>query len=81
MKSPLTFHKYVNFCDNLRWNTLYKILTSPHSSTYYLIMFDTIDKYNSDYENVRKIGSGKFGTVFQVRNQITGEIFAAKFVK
>lgn len=44
-------------------------------------MFDPGDKYKAEYENVRKIGSGKFGTVFQVRRADSGELFAAKHVK
>eukprot|EP00093_Oithona_nana_P005155 05155.XXX_203725_205300_1 [CDS] Oithona nana genome sequencing. len=44
-------------------------------------MFDSADKYKSEFENVRQIGSGKFGTVHQVRNVHSGDVFAAKVVK
>ena len=44
-------------------------------------MFDSSEKYKSEFENVRKIGSGKFGTVYQVRNVHSGDVFAAKVVK
>ena len=44
-------------------------------------MFDCVEKYESDFEHVSKIGSGKFGTVFRVRNVASGEVFAAKHVK
>ena len=57
------------------------LLTEERTISAHLIMFETIEKYNSDFENVGKIGSGKFGTVYQIRNQHTGEMFAAKFVK
>ena len=44
-------------------------------------MFDSAEKYKADFDHVRKIGSGKFGTVHQVRNVHSGDVFAAKVVK
>lgn len=44
-------------------------------------MFDSEQAYNATFENVRKIGSGKFGTVFQVKHVKSGQFFAAKRVK
>jgi serine/threonine protein kinase len=44
-------------------------------------MFESRDTYEADFENVRKIGSGQFGTVYQVRNRQSGDTFAAKHVK
>ena len=44
------------------------------------IMLECGEKYKSDFEHVGKIASGKFGTVFRVRN-VNGDIFAAKHVK
>jgi len=35
----------------------------------------------ADFEDVGKIASGKFGTVYRARNVITDDIFAAKHVK
>ena len=44
-------------------------------------MFDSTEKYKSEFEHVSKIGSGKFGTVHQVRNVHSSDVFAAKVVK
>ena len=44
-------------------------------------MMDCSEKYNADFEDVGKIASGKFGTVYRARNVITDDIFAAKHVK
>ena len=44
-------------------------------------MFDSTEKYKSEFEHVSKIGSGKFGTVHQVRNVHSSDVFAAKIVK
>ncbi len=44
-------------------------------------MFDCGEKYKSEFETVAKIGSGKFGTVFRVKNVLSGETHAAKHVR
>ena len=44
-------------------------------------MIDCGEKYYSDFEDVSKIASGKFGTVYRSRNVISGDVFAAKHVK
>ncbi len=45
-------------------------------------MFSPIENYKTDYECLKKVGSGKFGTVFQVRSRPKPEdIFAAKHIK
>ena len=45
------------------------------------MLFEKADKYQSEFENVAKIASGAFGTVFKVRNLVSGQFFAAKYVK
>ena len=40
-----------------------------------------IKYYGEDYEKLKELGRGKFGIVYRVKNQHTGETFAAKYVK
>ena len=40
-----------------------------------------IKEYDEDYEKVKELGRGKFGVVYQVKRQLSGENFAAKYVK
>lgn len=44
-------------------------------------MFDGEQEYNATFTNVKKIGRGKFGTVFQVQHTKSGQYYAAKRVK
>ena len=36
--------------------------------------------YLCDYDTVKKLGEGGFGSVYLVRHKVTGEEFAAKFM-
>ena len=37
--------------------------------------------YDQDYTKLKELGRGKFGVVFRVKSQQTGQDFAAKYVK
>jgi len=37
--------------------------------------------YDQDYTKLKELGRGKFGVVFCVKSQQTGQEFAAKYVK
>lgn len=44
-------------------------------------MSKDISIYGQDYEKLKELGRGKFGVVFCVKSQQTGQQFAAKYVK
>ena len=44
-------------------------------------MSKDISIYGQDYTKLKELGRGKFGVVFRVKSQQTGQDFAAKYVK
>jgi PAS domain S-box-containing protein len=41
----------------------------------------TMSRYEKDFEELEKLGSGAFGTVFKVRNRLDGQFYAIKKIK
>jgi serine/threonine protein kinase len=41
----------------------------------------TVNRYNTEYEFVKKLGEGHFGEAFMVRNRKDGKAFAIKKAK
>ena len=44
-------------------------------------MSKDISVYGQDYTKLKELGRGKFGVVYRVQSQQTGQDFAAKYVK
>ena len=71
----------LNFVINSSQSSECKTSSQEGSQKHLSTMLDCSEKYNADFEDVGKIASGKFGTVYRARNVITDDIFAAKHVK